>query len=621
MSGRPVSLDPWSTRVEAARSKVPALSDRLSPHAQYDQHAAHCAQAVSALERRDVWVANARLAVFIAGIAAVTGWWLGSISSAWAWACAAAFFVLVVMHERTVQAKARIERVAHYFRDGKRRLDDQWQGHGNAGEHLIDEDHLYAADLDLFGGGSLFELLCTARTRAGERALGQWLTQAADRPTIERRQAAVIELRERLELRRDLAVAGGDVQAELSPVAVTQWGRGAAAVAPRLRQLLLVGAWMVPAFAVASCVGWALDMVSPWPFVAALLFTGLIGRVNKERIHHILGAVLRPARELEVFARLLHRLQAERFSSPYAEALAQRLFHGDHSAAHAIDGLQRLFAWHQMSHNQIFAPIGFVLWWNFHFALAIERWRVRHGHTIGDWLVALGEFEALCSLATYAFEHPDDIFPEVVDGSPMVVGEDLGHPLMPGDTCVRNSVELGPEIRLLLISGSNMSGKSTYLRTIGINVVLALAGAPVRARSLRVTPMFIGATLRIQDSLQRGRSRFFAEITRLRDILEAARQGPLLFLLDEMLHGTNSHDRGIGAAAILRGLLDIGAIGAATTHDLALADLAKSLAGARNVHFADTFVDGELTFDYRRREGVVKDSNAVALMRSIGLHV
>jgi len=242
---------------------------------------------------------------------------------------------------------------------------------------------------------------------------------------------------------------------------------------------------------------------------------------------------------------------------------------------------------------------------------------------VPGWLAAIGEFEALGALAGYAYEHADDPFPEIVDAGRGFEAEALGHPLIPGSRCVRNDVSLGETLRVLIVSGSNMSGKSTLLRSVGINAVLALAGAPVRARRLRLSPVAVGASMRILDSLETGTSHFFAEITRLRQLMELT-DGPLpvLFLLDEILHGTNSHDRGIGADALIRGFVARGAIGLVTTHDLALAQVANALAPrAANVHFQDHLEDGQMRFDYRMRPGVVQKSNAVALMRAVGLDV
>ena len=231
--------------------------------------------------------------------------------------------------------------------------------------------------------------------------------------------------------------------------------------------------------------------------------------------------------------------------------------------------------------------------------------------------------EALNALAAYAFENPADPFPELLHEGPCFEADGLGHPLLPTARCVRNDLRLNAAQQLLIVSGSNMSGKSTLLRTVGANAVLALAGAPVRAVRLRLALLTPGATLRLQDSLLKGRSRFFAEVARIRQLLDLARtHPPLLFLLDELFSGTNSDDRRQGADAVVRRLLDAGAIGLLTTHDLALTHLADVLAPrAANVHFADQFADGAMTFDYKMRCGVLRNGNGLALMRALGIVV
>ena len=251
--------------------------------------------------------------------------------------------------------------------------------------------------------------------------------------------------------------------------------------------------------------------------------------------------------------------------------------------------------------------------------------RARFGRKIEDWLRGLGEMEALSSLAGYAFERPSDPFPLLLPESApaWIEAEGLGHPLIPDMRSVRNDILLDSNHRLLVISGSNMSGKSTLLRAVGVNLVLAMAGGPVRARQLCLTPLPIGASIRTVDSLHEGFSRFYAEITRLRQITQLADpNGRLLFLADELLQGTNSHDRRIGAAFVVKMLLNRGAMGLITTHDLALTRIVEEVkpCGA-NFHFEDQFIDGRMSFDYRLRPGIVEKSNALALMRSIGLDV
>jgi DNA mismatch repair ATPase MutS len=273
--------------------------------------------------------------------------------------------------------------------------------------------------------------------------------------------------------------------------------------------------------------------------------------------------------------------------------------------------------------NSSVGPFLFLLLWSTQVAFAIEAWRRRHNGALRRWLDIAGEFEALCAIASYAFEHPEYPFAEILEDEIRLDGEELRHPLLPRSQCIANSVSLGTELQLMMVSGSNMSGKSTLLRTVGINIVLAQCGAPVCAQRLKCSPMTIGATLHVQDSLQSGRSRFYAEIRRLKDMMMLAEAGvPVLFLLDEILHGTNSHDRVIGAEAVIRGLVERKAIGLVTTHDLALTRVADELAPlAANVHFEDHLEDGEMVFDYHLRNGVIQKSNALELMRAVGLKV
>jgi DNA mismatch repair ATPase MutS len=256
-------------------------------------------------------------------------------------------------------------------------------------------------------------------------------------------------------------------------------------------------------------------------------------------------------------------------------------------------------------------------------AYAAESWRRAHGNAVRSWLKAVGEAEALLSLSGYSYEHPDDPFPDFVEGPPCFLAEQLGHPLIPTAKCVRNDVSVCGETRVLLISGSNMSGKSTLMRAVGINTVLAMVGAPVRARRLQLTPLQIGASILINDSLQEGSSRFYAEITRLRQICDLAeKHPPVLFLLDELLQGTNSKDRLIGAEGVVRALLASGAIGLISTHDLALTSLGeRSDPRLHNVHLQDEIEDGKMRFDFKLHDGVVTKSNGVELMRLIGLKV
>jgi len=573
---------------------------------------------IEVLERR---LSRARLAVFASAMAILVAAATADVSPTWALVPAIAFVALVVVHERARRRGDRARRARAHYAAGLARLDGTWPGTGITRD-LAPADHPYAADLDLFGRGSLFERLCTARTGAGVDTLAQWLLTPADPPTVRARHRAIEALRHRLDLREDLALAGDVLQGEVAPRVLIAWGERPPLVDEARARRLRVAAWVLAAANVATTTTW----IAGWTDAVPLVVTALVTWVASRRdgwITDVGISIERPSHELAIVAAVLARLERERFDAPLLEELRAKLVAGPAAASTTIARLVRLAAWFEARKSQLFAPVAFLLRWGVHFGLAIEGWRRAHGGAIAQWFAALGELEALCSLAAYAYERPHDPFPEIIEGEPTLVGDALGHPLLPDDTCVRNPLQLDPARRALVVSGSNMAGKSTYLRTVGIDVVLALAGAPVCATSLRLTPLRIGATLRVQDSLQDGTSRFFAEITRLRRIMDIAEAGPgLLFLLDEILHGTNSHDRRIGAVAIVRNLLDRGAIGLVTTHDLALAAAADDMpVHVDNVHFADQIVEGKLRFDYRLAPGVVRTSNALDLMRAVGLRV
>jgi DNA mismatch repair ATPase MutS len=328
--------------------------------------------------------------------------------------------------------------------------------------------------------------------------------------------------------------------------------------------------------------------------------------------------------DLKIFAKLLVRVEREPFAVPAMQALVRALASQDRRAGRSIEQLGTIAELAGSRQNLVVRWfLAVPLLYSVQVALAAERWRHAHGAKARTWVEVAGRFEALSSIAQYSFEHPADPFPDFVERPPRFRASSLGHPLIPSERCVRNDVDISGGTRALLVSGSNMSGKSTLLRAVGINTVLAMAGAPVRARSLELAPLTVGASIRINDSLSEGTSRFYAEIARLRQLQDlASGEPPLLFLLDEALQGTNSKDRRIGAEAILRAFLGRGAIGLVSTHDLALTEIRGIEEGSvRNVHFEDEIEDGRMKFDFKLRDGVVAQSNGLELMRSIGLKV
>jgi hypothetical protein len=581
----------------------------LDPRAEYEKRLSARNAEVARLSARDRLLANGRAAVFFGGVA-----WVIFAASWWTLAAAVAFVVLVVAHDWALRARRRAEQAADHYRRGLERLDGKWAGQGESGTRFLEASHPYAADLDLFGRGSLFELVCTARTRAGEQALADFLRAPAPPDVVRARQAAVEELRARADLREDLDLKGEALRREVEkPDELPRWGERPR-VLPSPSWPWRLGAYVL-GYGALLLLSWWVDGGPAWPVALAVVVETLIYRAVRARLDEATAAILRADRELGVVAEVLARLESEPMTSPRLAEL-QGAIRG--AAAVAIRKLAKHAHSLVSQKNQFVAPFAWLSMWPVQVAFAVEDWRSRHGRDIARWLAAAGELEALAALGGYAFEHPAEPFPVIVDGA-RFDGVGLGHPLLPES--VRNDVALSREsTRLLLVSGSNMSGKSTLLRTVGVNVVLALAGAPVRATTLTLSPLSLGATLRIQDSLQEGASRFFAEITRLRQIVDLTGGAlPVLFLLDEILAGTNSHDRRIGAEGVVRGLVERGAIGLCTTHDLALAEM--QVEGAVNVHFEDHLEAGQLRFDYKMRPGVVRKSNALELMRAVGLKV
>ncbi len=570
------------------------------------------------LDRRvaDLRLVVASIAVILA-ILVFRGWQIGY---GWLGLAVGVFVVLVFSSEPFRRMADRTRRAVDFYTKGLARLDERWAGTGVSGEEFLDHDHPYAADLDLFGRGSLFERLCTARTRAGEEALAAWLLEPAACGLILERQAAITELRPRLDLREDLELLGQEIRTGIDPTALKAWGK-----ADRVFTGLAVPivATVLGVLGTGAIIGWLFFDTGLIPILVVLATDALVMRLLASRVKTVLSAVDQRTHDLVLLGEVLRRLEREPFEAPLLKRLGTTLQTDGLTASAQIGRLVRLLQLLDCRRNQLFMPLAVIWLWTIQIALRIDAWRAGSGHAIAQWLAAVGEFEALCALASYSAENPGDPFAVVAEGPARYEAEELGHPLIARSDCVRNDVSLGRGAQVYIVSGSNMSGKSTLLRSVGINAVLALAGAPVRARSLRLVPQAVGATLRIQDSLQAGRSRFYAEITRVRQLVDRSSGPlPLLFLFDELFHGTNSHDRSVGAESVLRGLIERGAIGLITTHDLALAQIADNLAPrAVNVHFEDHLENGTMHFDYRMRPGVVQHSNALALMRAIGLEV
>ncbi len=559
----------------------------------------------------------------LAFVAASIAWeslWRHALSPWWMVVPLILFVFVAAIHSRILRSRELARRGASFYQKGLARIEDRWAGLGQTGERFSDPHHVYAADLDLFGRGGLFELLSTARTRMGEETLAGWLLSPSTVDQIGERHTGVCELRDQLDLREDLAILGEDASVGVFPEALLRWAEAPNQMKPE---------W-IPWLAAILCVSVVGGAVVWWylgigtPFLLILLIEPLLGyRLRKPREEALHGSE-QAFGDLKLLSGVMARIERHSFRAPRLQSLQTELSSHESLSSESIARLRTIVDLIDSRDNMIVRILDVPLMYSVQVAFAAERWRHAHGHAVRSWLAVIGEIEALISLSTYSYEHPDDSFPEFVQGAACFDATDLGHPLVPAGKCVRNDVRISDGKRVFLVSGSNMSGKSTLLRTVGVNAVLAMAGAPVRAQGLRLTPLHVGASIRINDSLQDGSSRFYSEITRLRKLFDLAGDGgpSLLFLLDELFQGTNSHDRRIGAEGVVCALLNRGAIGLVSTHDLALAEIGGSLNGQlSNVHFQEEFENGRMLFDYKLRAGVVTKSNGLALMRSIGLDV
>lgn len=535
-------------------------------------------------------------------------------------AAALAFVILIILHERLALRLGRAKGRVTFHETALARTHGQWIGRGDTGARFLDPAHPSAIDLDLFGSGSLFERLSTARTHAGQDRLASWLQHPSSVAEIRERQRSITEIGPRLDLREDLAVLGAEARRGIDSTALMQWAKGQPVPPP---QTLRIAALVASTAFFISLAGWGIDLWGAIPFRVGFLAVLACAWKSRAFTHQVLEDIGRPVKDLQALTELFDRLVVERFESPRLGQLNGTLTAEGESPSKPIGQLRRWMEIHESKSNVFFGLLSFFIAWDLHLSVAVEAWRRRHGAAIVGWIESLGEIEALVSLGTYAFENPGDPFPTLVEVGPRFEGQGLSHPLLPIDRAVRNDVRLDATLQMLVITGSNMSGKSTFLRTVGTNTVLALAGAPVRATALTLSPMIVGASIRIQDSLQDGESRFYAEIKRVRQILDVAR-GPLpaLFLMDEIFDGTNSAERRVGAEAVVRSLIERGAIGLVTSHDLALAEIAVSLAPrALNVHFEDHLEGDRMAFDYLIKPGPVQRGNALGLMRAVGLEV
>ena len=514
----------------------------------------------------------------------------------------------------------RLAQQGEFYEGGVSRLNNTWQGRGESGNELVRDSHLYQSDLNVLGIGSLFELLCTTRSGAGAERLASYLLDPVTLEETRKRQEAVKELRDLPALREKMIRLNRDWLKDSIGRAFQEWNSMPVLNVPKIISFFMAASscamlvWGLAVF--AKVLAWTQFM----PFVVCLLVVQLmIAGTLLTRTRPQIRKLRLLNNSLTVLLQGLELMECQHFQTPKLRSLVDRI--REKRASLQVKRLERLIRAFDQREKDYFYLLSNLLAVGTQLVLAVDRWRGAHQEDFKGWLDAWADFEALHALAVYAVEHPKCTFPELVGDTTVFEAKELGHPLLGEDVCIGNDFFLSAASPFYLISGSNMAGKSTLLRALGLNAILALAGGPVCARSARISGLRVCASIAINDSLLDGRSKFMAEVERLRETIYCSSQTkPVLFLIDEILSGTNSEDRRTAAEIVVATLIEGGAVGAVSTHDLALTDIAsRCVPGGVLVYMASESTDDPLDFDYRLKAGVSRRSNAMAIVRMMGM--
>ncbi len=570
-------------------------------------------------------IAFIRLVVFtVAAGAELWSWY----QSSWLWlpvlVAGLAGFIAVIKWDTVVsdqkaflELKKKINEQEIFRLEGKLETFDE----GNEFEDIL---HPYSSDLDLFGHHSLYQLISRASTRYGRETLASWMQHAGNLSQIRSRQQASKELAENIDWRQEFQATGmqagdpGDSLTDLDQWVKEEPRLSVLPIYPIIPLVLPVITLSLTVLTLLSMIHWGFPLSL---FVLHVLIVRRTGKYSREAFSRI----EKRAPFLASIGKLIQQIETLETVTSLTDSYKERLAKDGPPAFKEIGYLSKLLVRLELRLNGLpYYIMNYIFFWDMIWLVRLERWKSRHRDHLLDWFRVIGEMEALVSISALRFAQHDWQQPEILETELFLAGQSLGHPLIPSNVRISNPISLPAPGRIWLITGSNMSGKSTYLRTVGINVVLALMGAPVCARSFRISPVQVATSMRTQDSIEENTSSFYAELKRLKMVIERIERGEqVLFLLDEILKGTNSRDRHAGARALISQLQKGGGAGLVSTHDLELVDLEHTLEGAvKNYSFnCEVNPDGKLTFDYTLTEGVCRSMNATALMKTMGIRV
>ena len=595
------------------------------PKEQYEKRRTYYARRLEKLTQTINRLSNVRLAMFFAGCALAVFLYMTQSSSLGLGILlftVVSFAALVFWHQTLRTKQNYIQVLYEIYDQALKRLAGEWKSFPDTGEDFKNSDHPYSEDLDLFGFSSLFQWINTAKTFRGREKLKEWLTEPpVESGVIQKKQEAIKELAINLAWRhRFMAEAGTTKRPLNSPTRIIEWAK--TYDTSYLRPGIVILARALPIITLAFLLLYFLtSRVSFWYPLAGFLIQTAILFAGKQR-GKALEAVYAYKDSIRIYEKMLERFEKRTFKSDYLQDLKKGLHDRDGKAAfEQIRKLSDLAERISNRGNSMFLVINIFTLWDIQCMIALESWKEKSGRSLSRWVDTVAELEGLASLAIIHFDHQEWALPEIVTENPGLVAVKMGHPLLSNTTS--NNLSIQKRSGILLITGSNMSGKSTLLRTVGINLVLAYAGAPVCARSFSCSMMQIYSCMRVSDNLGENISSFYAELLRIKQIVSASKtEGKIFFLLDEIFKGTNSQDRHAGAKVLIRQLSKAGAMGMVSTHDLELGDLEReSERRVRNYHFREFYKNDEIYFDYKLRPGISITRNAMYLIKMAGIEV
>lgn len=594
----------------------------MNPENHYTERLSLTEGQLQQVKKQSFRISMLRLALFIAGIAGVY-FFFNQTTLLIAGICLTflPFFILVKVHNRLFIRKEWLETQAHIIQEELQALSGDYSSFED-GKEYVNPEHPYSFDLDIFGRRSLFQSINRTCTFFGKNRLAKWLqNHLHEKTSIEKRQEMVREISEHTLFREQFRVAGLVHHGQSSDGEKIQaWSQSPA-------QYLHAGwvkafIWGVPVInsllLITSLAGWTSFSWLGLSFgIFLVLSFGIIKRATY--IQETYGKQLK---SLNGYARLIALAKAEDWKSAGMQELMERFNLNGQSPIQALQQLSKELDRLDLRNNQfLYVLLEGSIFFQLQEIVRIERWKARYGQHINEWLETVGELDALCSLGTFAYNHPQYTYPELTEKPFCFLATQMGHPLMPASQCVKNDATIPSRPFFLIITGANMAGKSTYLRTIGVNYLLACVGTPVCCEKLKLHPNQLITSLRTSDSLSDNESYFFAELKRLKRIIDLLNQGQQLFIiLDEILKGTNSMDKQKGSFDLIRQFMQLKANGIIATHDLLLGSLIKQFPEEiRNYCFEADIKGNELTFSYKLREGVAQNMNACFLMKKMGI--